>query len=407
MAKAASNAFSVSVAARNGGGWSFKGHAAGAPYNVGGCKHTALLYEPDTRRIIQCGGDFQGSNEIAPNGVVWDVGSTRRDMYAADPTQATLTWTKVQPIFMPEGQDQGPMLGPDQVWFWRRTAGGRNEIYVGPGFYRPHADPANYGSGAGTPYRAFKWLHPGWQMVGTRAKVPNNAFTDPVTQFPRWFGDSGEPDKFCAYDEVTDSAYCINDFFEVIKFDHVANDWDHCPSGNAYTNLFFNRTDDRGRPLAGAADITCGGSQQAIVGRRVYALCKWRNGANTDVRSSLVWYDIDAVQVGAISCPFDVDPAWPVPGGRNPDESSMLCALNGRLVVGCMTYFGIDVGGRPIWTYDPATQTWANGEPVPEWIGGNAIVAVPDQNAVYLMGSTANPAAAGGGWDKAAVYRMG
>lgn len=428
-----SNEILVSIRPRvDGARWSFRRHVAieakQGPY-LTSCKHTTLLYVPEERRIFQMGGDYGAPPRRSNNGTFWDYANNRREAHSASIDDgAELHWRLEQPMFTPSGQCAGPWWGTDQVWFWRRTAVNPPEFWVGPGFYRSDMGIPKVtalGEDSGTPDVAFKWLRPGWEKPATqRRKVASNVYSDPALHFKRWFGTSSEPDKFCAYDPVSDAAYCINDMFEVIKWDHADGDWDHVPSGDQYTALHMKAVDDRGRAIYGASIISIGGGFQARVGRRIYALGMLWYPKLSEMRNYLCWFDIDAATVGAITCPFTIDAnfmAWG-PDGKsiyagNPEEHTFMVALDGTLVIAVGTHFGIDpaqdepwlmiprpnatpdeqasaytyrAGNRPIWTFDPNTGKWENGEPVPQWICGNSMVAIPDIGSVALMGSTAH-----------------
>jgi len=191
-----------------------------------------------------------------------------------------------------------------------------------------------------------------------------------------------EPDKFCAYDPKTDSAYCINDNFEIVKFSFAALDWT--------VNLIGQpATDDDGLAILNH-ELSIGGSHVARVDRKIYSLCGWEQGSTLATRSYLAWYDIDTQQRGLIRCPFDIDDEYfvanaPDFGGRNPEESAGLVALHRHLVV-IRVYNPRPAGYPCMWSYDVDRKQWTSGELPPFTTYSRTWVALPFDNSVMFFG---------------------
>ena len=425
--------------------WSVRDHLTEVkdqgPYETS-CKHTTLVYVPKSNpdpkvagRILQCGGDYSAPVIYSANGMRWAWANNRREIHSARADQPTFRWRLDQPIFGPAGECDGPWLGPDQVWFWLRTAVEPNELWVGAGYYRSDFGGANaLASGqSGEHGYAFRANLPGWwRNANQRKKIAGNepipTGADPAMYFKRMFGTGSEPDKFAAYDPVTDSAYCINDNFEVLRFDHAKGDWDRCPTGTAWTAahvLHRYAKDDLGRDLWHQyMTASIGGSFQVRVGRKILALGVINYPRIPDLRHYLVWYDIDTQKVGAYTMPVPIDPNWTQmgPDGKplytgNPEEHSFIVSWKDRYVIAMIgTHPGCDPnqdepwklvhrdvavpeqvsewlympGNRPMWKFDTVTGKWENGEKIPFWIAGNSMVAVEDEGYVAVMGSTAH-----------------
>jgi len=381
------------------GTFSVIAHGGGQPFNhiYSGMKHIALLYDEANDELIQAGGDYFGQvymtvpTPSAPTPREYGPyhSGGKRDAWMCKPIAngAVLNWQCVQPMFMPYGQSQGPS-GPDQIWWFIRTAGGRHEYYWMPGAWRGFQYETDNNLPVelkGDPLKAFKWLRPGWVALPARDKMPQSQVTNPTTQVGIL---TSEPDKFCAYDETTDSAYCINDDFEITQFDFSIMDW-------RVTRLGRPATDDSGRAITNG--ISSGGSLVARVGRRIYALGAWFEYVNGPTHSGLCWFDIDAGTRGFLPAPFDVDPLAfvPVPapgrtfGERNPEESAGLVALNGELVV-IRTYDVVSAGVKSIFVYNVAGNTWRDdAAPFPVW--GRGWCALPNINSVLFFGQVDSP----------------
>lgn len=390
-----------------GGAWSIIAHGGGKPFNNYGAKHVALLYDDANDELIQCGGDFYSGGTTQPDGSPFALGSTKRDMWMAKPKDGALNWTQVQPEFMPEGQFQGAG-GPDQVWWIKRTAVTPNEYWLLPGAYRamqyerdptlsPYPmKPAYWGD----LYAPMRWKRPGWDPVTCKQKMYAGNVTDATKQIGRA---QYEPDKFAAYDPVTDTAYCIADNFEIISFPFVKGDW-------AITMLGKPAADDSGNSIAGGSELSIGGSLMARVDRRIYGLCAWANDGHTETRTYLAWYDIDAGTRGLIRAPFDVDPVAFVPnvqpphtfGERNPEESAGVVALNGELVV--MRTYDVASAGQPcIWIYNVASAQWRDGERASFDVWGRGWCALPSLGSVIFFGAVGAPQESS---DNAFLYRV-
>lgn len=421
-----SNAVTSSIASKPSAlksGWNIVDHSFGPPYycypDVTIGKHTTLL--SNFPYIYQIGGDYEGGTYTTEDGLYkWSEGSTRREIHRADVTKWPLKWEKVQNIFSPKGQLQGPRLGPDQVWWWLRTAVSPPEFWVGPGEYRGGAGGVAAGlyplEWQGTAH-AYQALMPGWKKSSSqRYKNTTQNEAESSTCFVTRFYDG--MGKFASYDPVTDKAYTIIAMGVVDALNHNANgpnseDWEHITISKINTN------DDLGRKFHGinGAIMDTDGSFHARVGRKIYTLAKWAPASSTTdqslTRSYLLWFDIDSKEQGAITMPFTLDPdfirsdgtsqnGWPNPinNGGKPSEHSFIVSMHNKLYIAVNTYYGLGKSGtKPLWKYDPVMNTWTNLDPLPEDIGGNTMVAVPEQNAIYLIGSSALYL-----WPKCAVY---
>jgi hypothetical protein len=377
-------------------------HAGGIPFNRqdSGCKHLTFLYSRATDELIQCGGDFYAGNVTQPNGKVLVLGSTRRDMWASHPVAAKngtgqLVWSLVQPEFTPNNPDgttglQGPG-GPDQVWFVQRSNG---EFWVLPGAYRytQYEDDPSVGMDVqyrGDHYHAMQWTrtqsYNSYVYANNKAKVYVGSFTDGTTQIARA---TQEPDKFAAYDATTDTAYCINDTFEIVKFPFTTKDW-------VITPLGMPSVDDSGNSLAGTSQMSIGGSLQAMVDRKVYALGLWLKNDNTS-RSYLCWYNVDTAARGMIPLPFDLDPHWvssitppsdPHWADRNPEEGTGLVAIHRKLVMMKTMYSLVSAGTPCIWVYDVDRKTFTQAPAPTVDVAGDAWCAIPTLDSVIFLGN--------------------